>query len=1261
MRRKGAVITAAVFILAALGAGPAIACILDLFVNSYPPKYGFLFPNWRRAEVTVFDTEWCGSGACPGATDGTFRGVTLVNYGTATGGLGGDITGVYMCFYCTRSTADCSPAQTLAYVGLWGGQHVWTWSGSVTLDDDPCSGGPGHCATCGGVEKLLMKVFVDISPCPTNLATVQLGPRVDFALNPTWGGGVTDADGCAVPYGEVYDRVAKPIVYTTKESDRESAAPGDTISYTLYYGRPGTAATLSNVWITDTQPAYTHLLAGTANPNPDPGWDPKIGPPQVLRWTFASLPVAGGATGRITFALTVDWGNGDTFEAGSGNVAAPEGIFLFNTAHMSWEPSTGCTSPRTSNTLSTSVRRYTFWKLGDNDVLFAGRVGAPDDEMIYSIFMRNESQLKTWWDVRVWDTVPPELDVWTPGYGMEDPCIGWTMTPSGCAAASPGPLLSGTDTILTWRLDMPPWMTLTVRWKARVKPSVPWGVTCLNRASIMELGRTRIVEGTGHAGRVRVFTHEAPVVLRTTYISYVGYSAMSADYYNACPGDWTYFLSFYPLNRATNFALYKRWCCSAAPCDAACAGFAQDGGVSPPINMMAGTCIGGPGTDWETGCMSERSPARFVPSAMWDSAYPAFPYNLLHKLVSNSPVIWEFSTCLSANNQESITYAGMTSLSFCGYMGYTWVRSAIPPNVLDTLYIVNTDETTPTTVHLFRWNAPALSWDHITTKDIFNESEWAYVHAADDHIRIVSSDARLVVHKAYHGIGNGVGDTNEGALAPTRENGNLVNDTPPANFYVFAGRAPELAMCDLVVIGNVGGAQASYEIYGYNPTDPTAPSPNTQVTPRLVGNSGYWTLMGTGTVDPGQTAAANPHAYGPDYDTTPFTGTLRLYKVKVLSGGPIQVFAGRHIFTGYGSGGMLHSANPPGAQTGREFWVHETYADTGVKGESCGGNNMSIMTINIYSPKSGLAVRNTSNDGYSATYTTNDADECISFKALTGPAQGARRNWKASVLAGGNPGDVIAQYLSCQVLEKFYAAPFLRRGTYYDIIVPPVVYVGQSFWITVVVMDSGGGTKTDYCGTTSFTSTDPGAKIQGSVMDAYNFTWSSSLTCPGANENGVKIFMNVSMTRLGLQTIVATDTIDGSIVGVGVIMVVGADIKLEKRRKLTVAASGDTVQFQLCWSNYSSATGFSFTITDAVPMGTSYVPEIASTMLCGTSGPVPGVVVWYSTATSTTPPGTFTSVPGTGSPLSNTRWLRWTIRDAYVNSSGCVCFKVSVN
>ncbi|MEK7765612.1 MAG: hypothetical protein AAB368_05185, partial [bacterium] len=207
----------------------------------------------------------------------------------------------------------------------------------------------------------------------------------------------------------------------------------DTINYTIYYGRPGTA-TLSNIVIFDTQPPNTHYVPGSGVPAPDPAWSPDPGPPLRLQWTVTSAGTAGGPTGEVRFQLTVDWGNGESFEPGSGDTAAPEGARLTNRSSVSF-PGSSCPIPNVV-TLPTdvTVRRFLFWKLGSNDMLFSASPGQPPDEMTYEIFLRNESATKTWWNVRIWDTVPTQVTSWCVGCGFEDPCVGWTMTPTGCAA-----------------------------------------------------------------------------------------------------------------------------------------------------------------------------------------------------------------------------------------------------------------------------------------------------------------------------------------------------------------------------------------------------------------------------------------------------------------------------------------------------------------------------------------------------------------------------------------------------------------------------------------------------------------------------------------------------------------------------------------------------------------------------------------------------------------------------------------------------------
>ncbi len=1205
-----------------------------------------LFPNWVDAPTASFAILECADATCPACANHSFRGLTVLNYGSATGGAGGDITGLSFWIKCGTKTIDTGYLP-MTFAGNWvvGGPAypAWTWAGNEAFGADACN--------CGC--EVALYVYADIASCPVDGATVALGPGYNPFVNPAWPGGLTDSCGFAGPWSAAQDLSPKTIRYAVKLADRDDAAPGDTVNYTIRYGRPGTG-TLNWIQITDTQPPYTHLVS--AAPAADAGWNPDPGPPSRMRWTTGSLPTAGGPTGEITYRVTVDWGNGEAFEPGSGDVAAPEGSFLFNSAQMAWDPVASCASGRVSNTTATTVRRYLFWKLGDNDLLFAPRVGLPDDEMIYSIFLKNASPSRTWWDVEIRDTVPSELDVWAPGYGFDDPCAGWTMTPGGCAAATPGRTTGAGATVLTWRLDLPPNMTLTVRWKARVRPSIAAGSTATNIAAVRARGRTGIIGGTGDAGAPRTFIHEALILLRTTYVSYVAHAAAQTQNYN-CTGQHTFFISFYPLNKACDFALYKKWCCSAAPCEPACAAFAATGGVSPTINTYAGGCTGGPVPDWETGCKAERIPARFTPSVFSAAQFPALPFNFLHKMVSNAPVIWELSACFSGGHAN--TYAGTTSLTYAGYIAYTYTMVDAYPETVNNLYVVNTSAATPTTLHLFRWNAGLLEWDYVSTVDLYNESQWAYVPPADAHYRLVSSDARIIVHKAFPGGGAGLGDNgNFGCLAPNRENGNLVSSTAPATFYLWAGH---LNSEDAAIIGNVGAAKATYEVWRYSPFDPTLPGASTSVTSDLVGSAGRWAKLATDTVDPGLAAPANPHVYGANYDNALFAIRYRLYKVVLQSGGPIQAYTGKDIMDLYSGGSVMHSSNPPGTQMGREFWVHISRPVNA----TCDGD-WSIEAIDIFAPKQNMAVRAESSDGYSATYTSTGPDQCLAFKMISYPAAGARRNFRMSVLGTGNPGDAIGQYLSCYIGSKYYTAPFLQQGVHYDLLAPPIVFCGQPFWVTVVVVDAGGGTKTDYCGSSSFTSTDPGAKIEGSAMDGYNFAWSSAPGFGNCNnngafpdENGVRVFEVTGFNRLGPASLVASDVTDGTITGLTTVMVVCSDIKLTKEPRLAVLASADTVQFRICWSNYSSASAFSFTMTDAVPMGTTFFPEAGTWGLdCGNRNGL-GLAVAYSTVASpgVPPPASFVA----GNPVAATRWLRWTVPYAGVQTTGCACFRVTVN
>jgi len=1254
-------ILAAAFAVACVAA-PARACIIDVGINDSTPGVGFVFPNWSKTLMAIFDTEW-GDGVtnCVGELDASFVAITIANYGTATGGAGGDITGMYVCFDCGTSGPGCAPGSidsaTMTYAGVWNmagtNRDIWTWSGYLPLDADPC-------ASCGCIE--IMSVFVDIGPCPTEGRTIMLGPGFDDIKDPVSPGGFIDEFGWDAPYIAVYDAQPKTVTYVTKVSDSDIVAPGDTVTYTVYYGRPGTNP-LTNVIVTDSLPVYTHYVNGSGIPAPDLGWDPDPGPPLRLRWTVSTAGGAttGGPTGMVQFKLTVDWGNGESFEPGSGDVAAPEMARLGNRAHATFTGSNCAPGSAVSSGTSTSVRRFLFWKLADNDIMFSQQIGRPPDEITYEIFIKNMSQTKTWWNVSVWDTVPPEIDSWLPGMGFEDPCVGWTMTPSGCAAAGPGKKLAGTTTLLTWKLDMDPGTTITLRWKGQLKATTPAGATAINRASVQEMGASGIAGGTGNSRTPRSFAHQAPIILPTTYVSYVGFAGADVD----AQGNPGFLIAFFPPNKTTQFELRGHHYQGGA--------FATTGGLSASIGCMVGDCINGfpgdgacatgvipgNGLSGHAGCKVERTPAVYDPDAYhldWGATYPL---DFVYKVTSNSPVLWQVLTHISHNAQDNLTYAPSTTLSYCGLMHYMWRRAAMDAATGDgdSLVIFNTgtdangsySASRETTVHLFEFDYGSLGWDYMGTYELGPESlavdlgPWA---SDENPWRTVSSDAQLIVYEGMDTInqtafGAGGYADNNGGFAPNRNNGNVVSQIGAGAFYFgvigWAGAW-------LVNITNTGAASANYQIWTYMPDNPVAVG---AIPALCAGTSGTWLPNTVDNVPNGFAVAGNPHIYGGNAFAS---AGFACYKVELLSGGPIQVQFGANMFQCWSGGAVMHSAT--GVQIGTQYWLSR------FGGLDCGKGSPGTQVVNVFCPKTGQAVTGKGEWGYQATYTTTGPDQCVAFKAITSPA--GKENYTFTSASGG----VIAQYIQCKITEKGYTAPFLATGTHYVIVAPTVAYSGQSFWITIIVVDTTGGTNDDYCGTTSFTSTDPNAKIESAAMDGFNYTWKSSTgtgcaACGASCDQGVHIFVNVTLNRIGTQTIVAGDIYDGSITGLTTISVVGADVKFSKEPKFSIAASGDTVKFRICWSNYSSASAFTFVITDAVPAGMGFVPEAGvGGFDCGnTDGVVPGVS--YSTLAVGVMPGpaSFTA----GNPVTATRWLRWTIPAAGVQTSGCICYRVSIN
>jgi uncharacterized repeat protein (TIGR01451 family) len=1245
------------------------ACILDMYLSGSNPTFSRIFPNWTNTPITAFDMVYCDAVTCLGYEQGDLAGLTILNYGTATGGATGDLTNMYFYVFCTAWGAKSPLVQTMTYAGVWtvGGTPypAWTWEPAVpwVFANDPC--GKNCTADC----LFTMSVFVDVGSCPAEGATVALGPNYDEITDPVESGGATDQYDCRAPWDQFQDTNPKTIFYTYKEVDQDMAAPGDTVTYTITYGLPGSAP-LSGVVITDTLPPYTHYAANSAVPALDPGWAPDPGPPLRLRWTIPGpIAVAGGPTGVVTFQATLDWGNGESFEPGSGDVSAPEGVRVQNSAHVTFA-GTSCTrTSAVASPVGTIVRRYLLWEVADNDLLFGPSLGQPPEEVVYTIFIKNMSGTRTWWDVRVWDTVPGYLDTWCADCGLDDLCVGWTMTPTGCAAASPGASVTGSTTLLTWRLDMGPGATSEMRWKAQVKPTSPAGSTAIGVATVWDRGRTGVVGGTGRSIRPKTFAHLAIIALPTTYVSYVAFGGLWAEKGTSPP----FFLDFFSLNKKTQFELRSL--------EYAGLGYATVGGPSASIGCLIGDCLGGfPGNGNPCplaaipgggipGCKVERIPAQY-----YHPGYGTQPFNFLYKVVSNSPMCWQALIDDDRDCADHLTFAPSTTMSYTGLIHYFWRRTDSGNQVSgmgDSIALASTgknvygnyDPAQVTTIHLFQFDYPTLTWMYRRSFEVDGECQ-----AFDDHTytadegpwRSISSDTNLVVVQGYNWHAStvcccGCCGYEAASLWPTRELGNTVLRTGDTAYGWVSDAKNYLAGDPKCIVGNVGAVDATWEVRRYVP-DPGVPN-RAGIPPGLKATTGTW-LPAVQLITPaGFAAPGNPGIFPRDGGVFK-SGTTSLFKVRLVSGGPIQIFGGINVFTHWGGGAVLHASSPIGSQAGIEFWLHHTYNLE--KNDKCGAGGESTYTVDVFCPRTGMTINATSELGMSATYTTTGPDQCVAFMGFTQEAVPNKVNYKYTVLPNASQGNVIAMYILC-CFEKGYTAPFLATSTHYQIVAPPVVFVGQNFWITLVVVDATNTTVPDYCGTTSFTSTDSNARIQGSAMDGYNYTWTSSVTPCGSApwDNGVKVFVNVTLQHLGPQTIIAVDTNDGSITGMGTLTVVGVDVKLSKEPRLAVAASGDTIQFRLCWSNYSSASAFTFVVTDAVPMGTSFVPEaLVAALNCGSTDGVP-LGVSYTTSTLGTMPAaaSFTA----GNPVSGTRWLRWTVQAAGVETTGCACFRVKVD
>src|SRR5678810_490152 len=210
----------------ALCSGAARAnCVADITAIPNEAIQKVFFPNWQKAYAGAFTLlDWGAAigGACAGApncsvggcggTNSQMMGLTIVNFGSAVAGT--DITAVYW-----RSDADAAGFyHTMTAVGAGANMWTWVWNG--------VEANPNMLATPN------LRIYADLGPTATDGTTVQLGIPYDPV---SFNGGLTDTGCCSASFTDVSNPAIKYIYAVYKEVDKLTAAPGDTLNYTIYY------------------------------------------------------------------------------------------------------------------------------------------------------------------------------------------------------------------------------------------------------------------------------------------------------------------------------------------------------------------------------------------------------------------------------------------------------------------------------------------------------------------------------------------------------------------------------------------------------------------------------------------------------------------------------------------------------------------------------------------------------------------------------------------------------------------------------------------------------------------------------------------------------------------------------------------------------------------------------------------------------------------------------------------------------------------
>ena len=172
----------------------------------------------------------------------------------------------------------------------------------------------------------------------------------------------------------------RPTITVAKTANKVTAAPGDSITYTIYYNNTNTGRS-NHVWINDTLPAQVTYTSASAAPTGNSG--------QNYFWHFTN--VAPNSLNLFTVTVSV-------------NAGVANGVSLVNRAVLEYtdqlnQKMTGSSAWRN---LTVSRPVITVAKIGDK------ATAVPGDTIVYTIFYNNTGSASAQ-DVWINDTLPADV------------------------------------------------------------------------------------------------------------------------------------------------------------------------------------------------------------------------------------------------------------------------------------------------------------------------------------------------------------------------------------------------------------------------------------------------------------------------------------------------------------------------------------------------------------------------------------------------------------------------------------------------------------------------------------------------------------------------------------------------------------------------------------------------------------------------------------------------------------------------------------